>query len=253
MFLNIYQKIKYDSNLVFNMKKHLCFIIAILVLASLFGCQKQPPTANNIVSNEPIVIPEEVAEAEQAQDSRIELVKEFINNENYDNIDEYISSLTKNLELTDGFLNELIKLQIQSYQNSKSFDVQWARLYKKGANLIPEEDKAFAYDILESVVKEREEMSMVSKITDLKIIQNNPTIIQATILEIANHLDNKGRRELVNQYVLTLDETKIADIVSDGQALSSKSIVVYEQEFDKIAKRENKLLDEFKAIVGLRS
>jgi len=107
--------------------------------------------------------------------------------------------------------------------------------------------------MIRETIRPREQMNLQYDIHSLELV--GPSRVKAKYTELMNFPTKKSKKELEDVYVLELKEDQylVADVVTNGEAISETSIIEIGQSLAAENDRDQKVLSEFQAVVGLKS
>lgn len=208
-----------------------------------------PPAVND--ARQPAI--QTRAVVEDGIDPRVELVREFILNQNFNSLDEAIESVKKNERLATGYMLELLVLQQTVYEEQAEFAREWNAVYEKGKDVISEQEVQLAEQMIQETIRPRDRMNLQYDIESLELV--GPSRVRATYVELMNFPTKKRKKALEDVYILEMKdgEYRVADVITEGARISDTSIIEIGQSLAAENKRDQQVLREFRALVGLKS
>jgi len=206
----------------------------------------QNPQVKHVVPQ--ITMPEPV-------DERIELVKQFISNQNSENIYEYVAGLRKNMEISDGELFKILEKQEEIYAERANNTALFFELYEKAKTTFDDERLAMADKEFEDTFKPRLDFGVIYDKPEFEYSgeKNGDVFIKVKATEYNNIPGLYDVKPVEDTYVVRKvnGQWKIVDVVSNGEGLSYADLWETWHAMENGNQRERRSMNSLRTTIGL--
>lgn len=198
----------------------------------------------------PITVPEPL-------DERIEIVKQFIENQNSENIHEYVAGLRKNLQLSDGELYRILEKQEEIFAERANHTTLFFQLYEKAKKSLDANRLKIADTAFEETYKPRLNLGVIYDKPEFKYSgeKDGNVFIKVKAIEYNNIPGQYEVKPIEDTYVVRKvnGELKVVNVISNGEGLSYAALWETWHAFEKGNQIEKRSMEGLRKVIGLNT